>query len=108
MIEALSGALIVTADHGNADCMYEIDKKSDEPKVDAQGEKLDIHALRTTCASRMARNNVPLVKAQRILGHSDPKLTAVHYVGLDVEDLRDAVEGLPAPRTQPKKTREAR
>jgi len=39
VIEALSGALVVTADHGNADCMFEIDKKSDEPKVDAQGRR---------------------------------------------------------------------
>lgn len=69
-------------------------QKAGIAKVDAQGEKLDIHALRTTCASRMARNGVPLVKAQKILGHSDPKLTAVHYVGLDVEDLRDAVVAL--------------
>ena len=66
------------------------------PKVDTQGRKLDIHALRTTAASRMARNGVPLVQAQRLLGHSDPKLTAQAYTDLDAEDLRGAVEGLPA------------
>ena len=64
-------------------------------KVDPQGQKLDIHALRTTCASRMARRGVPLVIAQRWLGHSDPKLTAVHYVDIGVEDLRAAVERAP-------------
>jgi len=37
VIEALSGALIVTADHGNADCMFEIDKKTGEPGRDAKG-----------------------------------------------------------------------
>ncbi len=37
VIEALSGALIVTADHGNADCMYEIDKKTGEPTLAADG-----------------------------------------------------------------------
>jgi 2,3-bisphosphoglycerate-independent phosphoglycerate mutase len=37
VIEALSGALIVTADHGNADCMYEIDKKTDQAAVAADG-----------------------------------------------------------------------
>jgi 2,3-bisphosphoglycerate-independent phosphoglycerate mutase len=37
VIEALGGALIVTADHGNADCMYEMDKKTDEPIVDVKG-----------------------------------------------------------------------
>ncbi len=37
VIKALSGALIITADHGNADCMFEIDKKTDEPALDARG-----------------------------------------------------------------------
>jgi 2,3-bisphosphoglycerate-independent phosphoglycerate mutase len=37
VIESLEGALIITADHGNADCMYEIDKKTNEPVVDAKG-----------------------------------------------------------------------
>jgi hypothetical protein len=41
------------------------------------------------------RSGVPIVKAQRILGHSDPRLTAAAYVAFDVEDLRDAVEGMP-------------
>ncbi len=66
-------------------------------KVDTQGMKLDIHALRTTCASRMARRGVPLAITQRWLGHGDPKLTAQHYTDLGVEDLRAAVERAPAP-----------
>jgi integrase len=65
-------------------------------KVDGEGKKLDLHALRTTCGSRLARSGVPLVIAQRWLGHSDPKLTAAHYVDVGVEDLRAATEHLPA------------
>jgi integrase len=61
-------------------------------RVDAQGRKLDIHALRHTAASRFARAGVPLVQAQRILGHSDPKLTSRVYSHLEAEDLREAVE----------------
>jgi 2,3-bisphosphoglycerate-independent phosphoglycerate mutase len=38
VIERLGGALLVTADHGNADCMFEIDKKTGEPALDAEGE----------------------------------------------------------------------
>ena len=75
-------------------------------KVDAEGRKLDIHALRTTCASRMARRGVALAVAQRWLGHSDPKLTAQHYTDLGVEDLRDAIER--APVTEPERKKEAR
>jgi 2,3-bisphosphoglycerate-independent phosphoglycerate mutase len=37
IIEAMGGAIIVTADHGNADCMFDVDAKSGEPKRDEQG-----------------------------------------------------------------------
>ncbi len=66
------------------------------PRIDQRGEKLDIHALRHTAATRMARSGVGLVQAQKLLGHSDPKLTAAIYTHLDAEDLREAVESLPA------------
>ena len=39
-IEAQRGALIVTADHGNADCMFELDASSGEPQCDARGTPL--------------------------------------------------------------------
>ncbi len=54
-------------------------------------EKLDIHVLRGTCASRLARAGVPLVHAHRLLGHSDPKITAQRYTHLGVEGLRGAM-----------------
>jgi 2,3-bisphosphoglycerate-independent phosphoglycerate mutase len=37
VIDALAGALIVTADHGNADCMFEFDEKTGEPALDVSG-----------------------------------------------------------------------
>jgi 2,3-bisphosphoglycerate-independent phosphoglycerate mutase len=37
MIEKQRGALVVTADHGNADCMFEFDKKTGEPKTNEAG-----------------------------------------------------------------------
>jgi len=37
VIAALQGALLITADHGNADCMYELDPKSGKPVVAARG-----------------------------------------------------------------------
>lgn len=64
-------------------------------KIDEQGLKIDIHALRHTAASRLARSGVSLVQAQKLLGHSDPKLTAAIYTHLDTEDLRAAIESLP-------------
>lgn len=65
------------------------------PRVDPEGGKLDIHALRHTFASRLCRAGVGLVHAQNLLGHSDPRLTAAIYTHLDVEDLRRAVQILP-------------
>ncbi len=37
VVDELGGVAIITADHGNADEMYEIDKKTHEPKVDKEG-----------------------------------------------------------------------
>jgi len=80
-------------------------------RLDAQGRQLDIHAMRHTMATRLARSGAPLVQAQQILGHSDPKLTARVYQHLGVEDLRGAIDilgarvphgGLPATATQRK------
>ena len=45
--------------------------------------------------TRLARAGAGLVQTQRLLGHSDPKLTAQVYTHLDVEDLRGSVECLP-------------
>ena len=37
LIRKLEGALVVTADHGNADEMFELDKKTGQPKLDEKG-----------------------------------------------------------------------
>lgn len=78
-------------------------KRAQIDRVDARGEKVDFHALRHSFASRLARNGVPLTQAQRLLGHSDPKLTAQVYTHLDVEDLRGAIESMGdhGPRAKP-------
>lgn len=65
-------------------------------RLDANGSKLDIHALRHTAASHLARNGVPLATLQRILGHSDPKLTSRHYTHIGLDDMRDTVDAMPA------------
>jgi 2,3-bisphosphoglycerate-independent phosphoglycerate mutase len=38
VVDKLHGAAIITADHGNADEMYEIDKKTKQPKADKEGK----------------------------------------------------------------------
>ncbi len=61
-------------------------------KENELGEVLTIHCLRHTCNSWLARRGVPVEIRQRILGHSDAKLTSEVYTHLDVEDLRRAIE----------------
>ena len=61
-------------------------------RIDALGRVVDIHALRHTAATSMARRGVPLVVAQRVLGHASPEMTAKVYTHLGLEDLRGAVE----------------
>lgn len=61
-------------------------------RIDVHGKVIDIHSLRGTCASRLVRNGVSVAITQRILGHSSP--TMKHYVQIDVEDMRAAVEGV--------------
>lgn len=72
-------------------------EKAGIERVDVEGRSVDLHALRHSFASRLARNGVGLVQAQKLLGHSDPKLTAKVYSHLEVEDLRDAIASLSKP-----------
>lgn len=62
-------------------------------RIDSAGRVIDVHALRHTALSCMARRGVPLVVAQRIAGHASPEITSRHYVHVELEDLRCGVEG---------------
>lgn len=71
---------------------------------DAQGHIVDVHSLRHTAASRFARSGVPITTTARILGHSDIQLTNRYYTHVAIDDLRAAVERVPAStaaRTRP-------
>lgn len=70
-------------------------------RVDAQGRYVVIHALRHSFATRLERAGVSLTHAQRLMGHSDPKLTAQIYTHLGVDDLRGAIDRLNQPTPTP-------
>ena len=70
-------------------------KKAGVEAVDGQGRKVDLHGLRHSFVSRLGRLGVPLVHAQRLAGHSDPRLTAQAYMHVEIEELRGAIELLP-------------
>ncbi|MBK6938808.1 MAG: site-specific integrase [Planctomycetes bacterium] len=60
------------------------------------GRKLDVHALRATFATRLARAGVAPQLAKRLLRHSDVKVTLQHYTKLELADLSGAVAKLPS------------
>jgi len=72
-------------------------KRAGIQKYKSDGTKLDIHALRHTFGTRLSRAGAPLVHTQKLMGHSDPKLTAQVYTHLDAEDLRGAIDGMKVP-----------
>jgi len=76
-------------------------KRAGISRVNESRERVSIHSLRHTAATRLARAGVDLVRTQLILGHSDPKLTAEVYTHLATEDLRTAIESVPELGSQP-------
>ena len=80
------------------------------PYRDGRGRVFDFHALRSQFGTDLAREGVALALAQKLLRHSTPLLTAKFYSRFGDEDLRNAMEKLPASRAafireQPKKKR---
>ena len=62
---------------------------------DEQGRVADLHALRMTLGTSLARAGVAPQVAQRLLRHSDYKTTMNHYTSLGLRDVAAAVEALP-------------
>jgi 2,3-bisphosphoglycerate-independent phosphoglycerate mutase len=92
VIDKLGGAAIITADHGNADEMYELDKKTGEPKKSGDGYKAKTsHTL----------NPVPVIlfnkqtgssyhlKTDKSFGLSALAATSVNLLGYDAPDCWD-------------------
>jgi integrase len=65
------------------------------PKRDEQGESVDIHSLRHTAATRLARAGWPMALLQKFMGHADARTTMGYYDHLAVDDLQAAFGALP-------------
>jgi len=66
------------------------------PKRDSAGRVVDVHALRHTFGTMLARAGVSLQVAQRAMRHSTPALTANVYTHLGLLDTSAAVNALPS------------
>ena len=64
-------------------------------KKDGAERVLDVHALRTTFGTMLARAGVGITTAQRLMRHSTPALTANVYTVLELTDTEQAVNALP-------------
>ena len=62
---------------------------------DEYGRQADFHALRHTYGTMLNQAGVPLATAQRLMRHSDPKLTANIYTHIMVETKAEALAKLP-------------
>jgi len=69
--------------------------------------KIDLHALRHTFVSLMARAGTPLPVAQQLARHADSKTTARHYVHILGQDKLAAVAALPSVLTAAQASGEA-
>jgi integrase len=84
----------------NTDCLlkgfYKDLKEAGIERVAADGRCLDVHSLRRTFGTMLARAGVPLTTTQRLMRHSSPELTAKLYIDVEPIDMSNAVERLPA------------
>lgn len=64
--------------------------------IDADGRVADLHALRTTLCTNLARLGVPIQLTQRAMRHSDPRTTQRHYTMLGLADVSIAFNALAA------------
>jgi integrase len=62
---------------------------------DEEGRVIDLHAMRTTLGTQLARAGVTPQVAQRIMRHSDYKTTLKHYTILGLTDTSAAMNRLP-------------
>lgn len=60
---------------------------------DGRGRVADLHSLRTTLGTRLARRGVAPQVAQRIMRHRSYSTTLRHYTDLQLDDMRRALRG---------------
>ena len=64
-------------------------------QTDDQGRQIDVHALRHTCGTQLARAGVSPQLATRIMRHGSLDMTLKHYTHLTLSDARKAIEMMP-------------
>ncbi len=73
----------------HADC-----KRAKIPQIDERGNRVDIHALRVTFNTWLAKSGVSARFSQELMRHQDPEMTRKVYTDVNLFDLSSAVESL--------------
>ena len=70
-------------------------KRGKIARYDDRNQQVDLHSLRKSFGTFLALAGVPLTVTQRLMRHSDPKLTSNIYTDLRKLDLHGAVSAMP-------------
>lgn len=94
VIDELGGVAIITADHGNADEMFEMDKKTGLPKVDKNGKMKAKTSHTLNPVPCIFYDNTPAkehyrVKTEGRFGLSDVAATVVNLLGYEKPAMWD-------------------
>ena len=94
VVDELHGAAIITADHGNADEMYEIDKKTKAPKVEKDGsfKAKTSHTLNPVpfiVYDNFTGDSYKLKRERHDFGLSSVAATTVNLLGFEAPDIWD-------------------
>ena len=94
IVDALGGVALITADHGNADEMYEMDKKSGQPKADKNGKfkaktSHTLNPVPCIIYDNTDAKNHYTVKADGSFGLSNLAATTVNMMGYQAPEMWD-------------------
>ena len=96
VVDKLGGVALITADHGNADEMFEMDKKSGQPKVGKDGKMKakTSHTLnKVPCIiydNTAAKNSYTVKTDDGSFGLSSVAATMVNLMGYEAPEIWDA------------------
>ena len=88
VIDASKGAAIITADHGNADEMYELDKKTKAPKVGKAKTSHTLNPVPMIIYDNFTADKYEVVK-DGAYGLSNVAATTVNMLGYEAPDMWD-------------------
>ncbi len=94
VVDALGGVALITADHGNADEMYEMDKKTKLPKADKNGKykaktSHTLNPVPCIIYDNTDAKNSYTVKANGSYGLSNVAATTVNLLGYKAPEMWD-------------------